>query len=292
MAKAMFAAVGGSLWEAYGSALTNAELQRALVAASPSELQPLVQGTSVEALASDDERAASRLQSVRMSFIDSLKSWQYVKDGGFSFREWITRNDETWLFVPYRDFNLPITGQLISAWMDILISSALEAGENRSGRMTWVIIDEMDALGEIPSLLTGVARLRKTGLSVVGVVQNVSQLRETYKEHKAATLMNNLSTKVILRMTAPDEAEFMSKTIGEVEVLETKQSYSTDREGVTYSSDLKTKALVMPSELMSLPNLHGYVKFAGNHPVVPVVIPVFEDAAQPAATQEASHVSD
>lgn len=278
MAKAMFSAAGRSLWEMYGRELSNAELQRVLVSASPRELAPVVAGTSVEVLATDDDRAASRLQSVRMSFIDNLKSWQYLKDGDFSFRDWMTQGpDGEWLFVPYKDFNLPIARVLISAWADILISAALESGGARSDKTTWVIIDELDSLGEITALLGGVARLRKAGVAIVAVVQDHSQLRATYGQDRAATLLNNLSTKVILRTTDAEAAEKLSAGLGDMEMMQTSRGTSTSAngDGSSTSHAIVTSRLVMASEIQSLPDLAGYVKFAGDWPAVSVKVPIF-----------------
>ena len=106
MAKSFFGAVGAGLFEVYDGSFTNAELQRLLIAAEARELAPLVAGTTAEVLAATDDFNSRRLQSVRMSFIANLKAWRFVKDGDFSFGQWIRDDTPEWMFLPYSDRNI------------------------------------------------------------------------------------------------------------------------------------------------------------------------------------------
>ncbi|CAH0343625.1 hypothetical protein RHI9324_05362 [Rhizobium sp. CECT 9324] len=145
MAKSFFAAVGAGLSVVHHYRFSNVELQRLLIAAEARELAPLVAGTTAEVLAAKDECNDRRLQSVRMSFIASLKAWRFLKDGDFSFRAWIEKDAPEWMFLPYSDYELNLARDLLAAWVDIMVTSALARPEGPAPeRTTWIVVDELN----------------------------------------------------------------------------------------------------------------------------------------------------
>lgn len=281
MAKSLFGAVGSGLAEVYDGTFSNAEFQRILITAEALELAPLVAGTTAEVLAADDENNSRRLQSVRMSFIEHLKAWRYLKDGDFSFRDWIAKDTAQWMFLPYSDYEMKLARDLLAAWVDIIVTSALDRAAGVSpSRTTWIVVDELNSLGEIPALLVAATRLRKAGVAIVIAVQDFSQLRETYGEHRAETLMNNFSNKLILRTTEGTAAEYLSKQLGDREMLEHGENVSTGQQGVgmSYSQSIVTERLVLASEIQKLPDLEGYMNFAGDWPVIKIKVPLPSDS--------------
>ncbi|NTE90098.1 type IV secretion system DNA-binding domain-containing protein [Agrobacterium rubi] len=276
MAKSLFGAVGAGLFEVYDGKFTNAELQRVLIAAEAEELAPLVSGTTAEVLAASDDYNARRLQSVRMSFIANLKAWRYVKDGDFSLRDWIASDTSEWMFLPYSDYEMTLARDLLAAWVDIMVTSALNRREGPAPlRTTWIIVDELNSLGEIPALLVGATRLRKAGVAIVVAVQDFAQLRETYSDNRAETLMNNFSNKLVLRTTEGNAAEYLSKQLGDREMQEDHTSFGTGGGGsLTYSTNIVMERLVLPSEIQKLPDLEGYLNFAGDWPIIKVRVPL------------------
>ena len=276
MAKSFFGAVGSGLAEVYDGKFSNAELQRLLIAAEARELAPLVAGTTAEVLAATDDFNSRRLQSVRMSFISNLKAWRFLKDGDFSFRQWIGKDASEWMFLPYSDYEMNLARDLLAAWCDIMVTSALDRPEGPApARTTWIVIDELSALGEIPALLVGATRLRKAGVAIVVAVQDFAQLRDTYGDNRAETLMNNFSNKLVLRTTEGNAAEYLSKQLGDREMYEDHTSYSAGGSGsYSYSTNIVMERLVLPSEIQKLPDLEGYLNFAGDWPVLKVKVPL------------------
>lgn len=276
MARALFAAVGRQMWEVEGSQLSNAKFYKALSFAPAETVAAIVAGTSASQLVTGtSEKADNRLQNVRMTFADSLKAFDYMAEGEFSFRRWMSsaENAGQWLFVPYRDFSLPISKQAIGAWCDILVSAALEDGVADSAMTTWLIIDELDSLGNIESLVQGVTRLRKAGVAVVACVQDHAQLRSTYGRERSSTIINNMSNKVILRTTDYDAADTLSKQIGDVEYFQSSQS--GNNAGISVSHSYVKDRVVMASEIQRLPDLNGYVVLSGDWPAIQVKVPIF-----------------
>lgn len=164
----------------------------------------------------------------------------------------------------------------MAAWCDIMVTAALDRPDGFTpARTTWIIIDELNSLGEIPALLVGATRLRKAGIAIVVAVQDFAQLRQTYGDNRAETLMNNFSNKLVLRTTDGIAAEQLSKYLGDREMHEEQVSFSTSGGGsFSYSPSIITERLVLPSEIQKLPDLEGYLNFAGDWPVIKVKVPL------------------
>ena len=211
-----------------------------------------------------------------MSFIANLKAWRFVKDGDFSFGQWIRDDTPEWMFLPYSDRNIEQARDLMAAWCDIMVTAALDRPDGFTpARTTWIIIDELNSLGEIPALLVGATRLRKAGIAIVVAVQDFAQLRQTYGDNRAETLMNNFSNKLVLRTTDGIAAEQLSKYLGDREMHEEQVSFSTSGGGsFSYSPSIITERLVLPSEIQKLPDLEGYLNCAGDWPVIKVKVPL------------------
>lgn len=192
-----------------------------------------------------------------MSFISNLKAWRYLKDGDFSFRQWIGKDATEWMFLPYSDYEMNLARDLLAAWCDIMVTSALDRPEGHTpARTTWIVIDELNSLGEIPALLVGATRLRKAGVAIVVAVQDFAQLRHTYGDNRAETLLNNFSNKLVLRTTDGVAAEQLSKDLGEREMHEDHTSFATGGGGsYSYSTNIVMERLVLPSEIQKLPDL-------------------------------------
>lgn len=276
MARALLSAVGKSLMALDGKA-TNKDLIRLLTVVDIDELAPFLEGTPAAMLVAKDDKSTTRLQSIRLSFLSALQGLSNMKDGDFSFRKWVrnrNNDDGNWLFIPYTDHELGLTKSLLALWTYIIVMAALE--NPNSSKTTWLIIDELDSLGAVPALVVGAARLRKSGFAILSAVQDYAQLRHTYGDHRAATLINNFSNKLIMRTADPQACEDLSKAIGEQEYTEKRISFSSGTSGdnttssSTDSYHTMKDRLVLPEEIAQLPVGVGYLKFAGEWPVLKV----------------------
>jgi hypothetical protein len=281
MAKAMFASVA----RGYQKAMSDADLEfdpaeffHLLTAGSVEELQPYLVGSAAASLA-DNEKG---LANVRMSFFESLGFWEDLKPGDFSIRDWVNLPpaQRPSIFIPHTKRTLPAAKNVISCWLDQLITEAADAGP--SDQKVWVIIDELSSLGSIPSLEAAVTELRKTGFRVVCGIQNFEQIEARYGKHSAVTITNNLSNKVMFRATSGDAAERQSKTIGDARnrVTTHGSSRGTGSDGKsTSSSSISTSdvvdRVVLASQISGLPDLHAYVKFSGSDEVLVTTIPIY-----------------
>src|SRR5260370_17898418 len=110
---------------------------------------------------------------------------------------------------------------MMANWMRLAIFEAMNGDPNRDQRL-WFVVDELDALGAMEGLKDALARLRKFGGRCVLGFQSIAQVRGTYGDAEAQTIVENCGTTLILRCSASERggtAEFASRLIGKREVI-------------------------------------------------------------------------
>ncbi len=229
------------------------------------QLEPILQGTSSAVLL--QEGGERLLTNIRSVFATYLQAWQFAESGDFSIRDYVLGNDQKWLWIPFKDNELEVSKNLIATWLDIAVNAGLERKEGQTPK-TWVIIDELDSLGELSSLISATTKLRKRNMPVVTAFQSYSQLAETYGENRTQTLLNCFSTKLIMRTSSSKLDEAMSLELGEREIWQAGRK--TGAGGSGEEEHKVMERLVLASELSSLDPLNGYLKVAGNYPIVKV----------------------
>src|SRR5256714_11503122 len=93
----------------------------------------------------------------------------------------------------------------------------------------WFVVDELDALSNIDGLKDALARLRKFGGRCVLGFQSIAQVRGTYGDAEAQTIVENCGNTLILRCSASERggtAEFASRLIGQREIIRRHVSHS------------------------------------------------------------------
>ena len=98
-----------------------------------------------------------------------------------------------------------------------------------------------------------------------------SQLDRIYGKSGAQELLDLFRTKFFFAVSDNNIAEYASRSLGEIEIDETKESLSygsnTMRDGVNINSAQKIKRLVLPDEVKNLPTRTCFVKLCGNYPI-------------------------
>ena len=149
-----------------------------------------------------------------------------------------------------------------------------------------MILDELPTLHQVPSLQPGLAESRQFGGCFVLGVQVASALRDLYGRNGAETISGLCGTRVVLAAPDRDTAQWSADSLGRSEVEEVTEGYSyganTIRDGVSLTPRRELRALALPSEIMRLPNLEGYLKFPGPFPVASIRL---KYVARPAAAE-------
>ena len=237
-------------------------------------LAQAMEGTVAQSIV-DPENPKTAL-SVRAMLTANLAAFEFLPDEGepFSIREWIGQEDrQGFLFLTSRgDQHASLRG-LISTWLEIAVNAMLSLAQD-DGRRIWVILDELPTLHQVPSLQPGLAESRQFGGCFVLGVQVASALRDLYGRNGAETISGLCGTRVVLAAPDRDTAQWSADSLGRSEVEEVAEGYSyganTIRDGVSLTPRRELRALALPSEIMRLANLEGYLKFPGPFPVASI----------------------
>ncbi|TOF43605.1 hypothetical protein CGJ28_18225 [Vibrio parahaemolyticus] len=236
-------------------------------------LKELVAGTPAETYFNEDNERT--LESIRSTIVDGVRPLRLLKEenkkGFFSIRDWIVEGDEpnaddSWLFLPVRESEIEIQKPLISTWIQAAAKGLMARGVNNE-RTLWIVVDELPSLKKIPALSMLMAEGRGFGAAVVLGIQEINQLEEEFGKNTSKTILGLCSTQFHFRLNNADTAEWVSKVLGEAEREEVDEdlNYSAAdiRDGVRVSSKRQSRKIVLPSEIMDLPDLSCFAKIWG-----------------------------
>ena len=243
-------------------------------------LAEAMEGTVAQSIVDPDNPKTAL--SVRAMLTAHLGALEFLPDEGkpYSIREWISdeerdgdRGVPSFLFLTSRgDQHASLRG-LISTWLEIAVNAMLSLSQDDARRI-WVILDELPTLHQVPSLQPGLAESRQFGGCFVLGVQVASALRDLYGRNGAETISGLCGTRVVLAAPDRDTAQWSADSLGRSEVEEVAEGFSyganTIRDGVSLTPRRELRALALPSEIMRLPNLEGYLKFPGPLPVASI----------------------
>ncbi|MDE0377634.1 MAG: type IV secretion system DNA-binding domain-containing protein [Rhodospirillales bacterium] len=237
-------------------------------------LAEAMEGTVAQSIVDPDNPKTAL--SVRAMLTANLAAFEFLPDEGapFSIREWVSDEDrQGFLFLTSRgDQHASLRG-LISTWLEIAVNAMLSLAQEPDRRI-WVILDELPTLHQVPSLQPGLAESRQFGGCFVLGVQVASALRDLYGRNGAETISGLCGTRVVLAAPDRDTAQWSADSLGRSEIEEVSEGFSyganTIRDGVSLTPRRELRALALPSEIMRLENLSGYLKFPGPFPVASI----------------------
>jgi hypothetical protein len=230
------------------------------------EIDCRVRGTEYAAMV--DRQAPAQRSGVLASLnmvADTLKLLPSSKESTvrWSAAEW-SKNRQGWLFLTSTPETRKRLVPLTSLWLDTLVLRLMNQDAANQSRKVWFVLDELATLQRLPQLHTAITENRKSNNPVVLGFQGRSQLEARYG-HEAEAMLSQPATKIFLRTSEPRAAEWISKTIGEVEIERLREGRSSGgvgraRNTKSYSLERQVEPLVMASEISGLAPLHGYLK--------------------------------
>ena len=180
----------------------------------------------------------------------------------FAIRDWVKdESKDSWLFISSRADVHKSIRPLISMWLGLAVQSAMSLPPNRE-RRTWMILDELPTLQKLPSLDVALAGGRKYGIAAVLGVQTIAQTRDTYGRDAAAAILSHPSTRLTLRVGDSETATYLSDSLGQRHTIRKVSSESQNQGGGGQSTSEQhaIEHAVLPSEILALPNLVGYLR--------------------------------
>jgi type IV conjugative transfer system coupling protein TraD len=263
---------------------TNAAFRHMISIAPLSELFALVKGT--EAAPAIDPAAEKMAIGVRATVSTKIRAWAYLPDPGadekpFSVRRFVEdEGSNAWLFLTSRKDQHAFLRPLLSLWCDQAAASILSLPPDLKRRF-WVVMDEVASLQELPALTPDGGLLtmsRKHGGATILGLQDIGQLRRLYGVYGAQSISGSCLTRLMLRSVEIATAEWAAQSLGEQEVNEATESLSMgphdSRDAVNLQRRVVKRPIVLPSEIMNLPKLSGFLKLPGGYPVTNVTLQI------------------
>ena len=186
----------------------------------------------------------------------SLKDFCAVPAGRFIF---LLSNGRT------RDTLAPIHQLMLN--QVVAVATSLHPDPSRR---IWLVLDELPTLLPSPALATALSQGRKFGLSAVMALQAVGQMYSRVGQHESAALLSMPKTRLILRVGDGETAEQMSKEIGDRHIKRRQVSHNEGTNsgqggggrssGTSTTWQDATERAALPSEIMALPDLVGFLR--------------------------------
>ncbi len=243
------------------------------------EIDRRVRGTEMEAMI--NPQAAAQRSGVLGSLNMVADAFKLLPSKRESQESWSTvqwaRERKGWLFLTSKTTMRERVRPLVSLWLDLLVLRLMNDGHTGQ-KPVWFVLDELASLQRLPQLTTAITENRKSNNPMVLGFQGKAQL-ETLYGHIAEVMLSQPATKIFLKTSEPNAAEWISKAIGEVEIERFRETrargqFPRGRNSESEQREVRNEALVMPSEISGLDPLHGYLKY-GNL-VVRVHFPYIE----------------
>ena len=172
-----------------------------------------------------------------------------------------SRERRGWLFLTSKPTMRERLRPLMSLWLDLLVLRLMNEGGS-GARKTWFVLDELATLQRLPQLTTAITEGRKSNNPMVLGFQGKAQVEALYG-HIAEAMLSQPATKIFFKTSEPHASEWISKSIGEVEVERFRESrtrgvFPHQRENE--QREITREPLVMASEIGGLEPLHGYLE--------------------------------
>lgn len=218
-----------------------------------------------------DPKSSSSIYSTLLQKTGELmwlaKAWQ---EGNFSVRKWVRDTSPIKTLIIS---GLPGYKEIAHAASNLALHMAVNeilSLPDDLNRRIWLFLDELPRLGALDILLEAFAAGRSKGLCVVAGIQDIGQIQEKYGRDLAQTISNTFNSKIILRSTDPQTAEWGSGVIGQQEVEETFRGKTTHGGTLTATPasqtthpQVRTQSAVLASMIINLEDKKGYLCVPG-----------------------------
>jgi type IV secretory pathway TraG/TraD family ATPase VirD4 len=237
-----------------------------LLQSETNTLSSFLAGTLASRYLAEPKVATSILSTVANScqFYSSLIQPQAQK---LSFYRWGASDSRRWIFVTVQENDEELLKPLYSLAFELMLKGLLSNQQRQ--RKTAIVIDELGALNQLPSLHRLLSESRKfLGCPILGT-QTEAQISKIYGQEDTRIILQGTKTKLILNCADPQTAETMAQIIGKQESLyfTSNRSRNIHQGGqnrtISENEQIRESYAVLPAQLQDLPDLRGYFKIAG-----------------------------
>jgi len=251
------------------------------------EQLPLGEQGALKHIDKADSPAAASIISILQ---ERIQFFHYLVDlnGDFSFRKYIREQaNEKYrhnLFILNIEQYSTLFKPLMTLCLDMMIRETLSLPDSLTRRI-WFIIDELGTLYRMDSVIKLETVGRSKGGCLICANQDLGRIEEMYGRANLKSFFNNFNTNFTFRIREPETAEFLSKAIGDQQLIKTSHSRQMSPSDAgdrrSENEQERTERLVMPVEFQGLKDLEAVVNIAGFGVSKITVPPIFYEERHP-----------
>ena len=243
-----------------------------------------------------EEKVATSVLSTVANYCEFYSALIQPQNQALSFYRWGASDSPRWIFITLRENDTELLKPLYSLIFELMLKGLLSTEERI--RKTAIVIDELGALNQLPSLNRLLSESRKfLGCPILGT-QTEAQITKIYGKEDTRIILQGTKTKLILNCADPQTAETMAQIMGKQESIYTTNNRSRSHSnksgmGRTFSQNeqLRESYAVIPAQLQDLPDLKGYLKIAG-YPAASVKVKVKQFPSRASRFVEINHQTE
>lgn len=244
---------------------TNADVWRVLNFEHKKLLKTLkfVQGAeaAIAALQTPKETLGGILLQL-MSFAKIFEYLQFV-DGTFSIRAWVRSDEKNFLFLPnYADAKVALA-PFFSLVVQTVGRAVLSLPDDINRRI-FFWLDEFGTIQKMDMLIDLLTQSRSKGGAIILGTQEISRLDSIYGKELREAILNACGNSLTFAMEDKTDTDLFSQKLGQIEVWEQQENISLGKSNdrVNVNQQRKIHQVVLPTEIMQLKDLTGYLKLS------------------------------
>lgn len=180
------------------------------------------------------------------------------------------REEHISMYIVIQTEDMDILAPLIRILLESMCRKLLTKENNDPNKFIYLILDEFVRFGKMPFLLEMPALCRSFGLVPLYITQSYEQIKKYYGEDDVKIIRANVAYQVIFRMNSFEDAETLSKMIGDF----TREKTSTSKGNLdmlkqNISTNAEGYKLITAQDILSNPMDKIYILVGGflNRPI-------------------------
>ncbi len=246
-------------------------------------------------IAENEEAACISIRGVLIASLQPLKEMIHDKTQSFSIRQWCNNeNNDSWLFISSCSEDIDAIRPRATVWLEFACCAMMSLPSDHL-RRTFMVIDDLNSLNNIPSLPDFMVQSRKIGSCAILAIQSLSRLRSTFGAEAVHRMTRACESWVAMKSHDQSTPQWVSSQLGKKSVIETTEiSYAGQSSTQKIHKELTTP-IVEIQEINSIPEMQGYIRLSQEFPTAkfnsvarewPVISKAFAPVESMADTKE------
>jgi type IV secretory pathway TraG/TraD family ATPase VirD4 len=188
-------------------------------------------------------------------------------DSDFSITRWIHEGQGN-IYISSNSMIEHTLRPILSLFVDLLERSLLAMPDDYNRRL-FFLLDEFGTLQRLTTIKNLLTLSRSKGGSVWIGIQDIGQIEKIYSRELRQAIINACGTNAIFSVADPDTAEFLARKIGKTKISYVDELLSMgvedNRDGISLTRRERAEDLIMPADIMNMPDLTLLLKLPGYH---------------------------